>query len=70
MNWLLNRLNEASTYAGLAGIISGVGILAHVNEAPAIAHAVEVAAPSLSSGQWYIGVGSLIAGIVAAFKKG
>lgn len=70
MKWVFARLGESSTYAGIASVIMGAGILGHVNEAPAIAHAVEAAAPSLVSGQWYIGAGALLAGIVAAFKKG
>jgi len=70
LDWLKARLNEASTYAGLGLIVSAVGVLGHVNEAPALAHAITAAGPSLSSGQYTVGLVSLIGGLLAAFKKG
>lgn len=70
MNWIKERLSEASTYAGLSGLVTAVGILAKVNEAPAIADAVTNAAPALTAGDWLGGGIALAFGLVAAFKKG
>jgi len=64
------RVREPSTYAGLAAVISGGGILFKINEAPAIAGAIQNAGGALAAGDWVNGVAVMILGIVAAFKKG
>lgn len=51
-DWLKKRLNEPSTYAGLAAIAMGAGQLAKVNEAPVIAEAITQAGPQLAAGNW------------------
>lgn len=70
MNWFSDRLREPSTYAGLAAVVSGLGVLGKVNEAPAIVDAIGIASAPLSQGQWIVGLGTLFAGLMAAFRKG
>jgi len=69
MDWIKDRMREASTYAGLATLTLAVGQLAKVNEAPAIADAVSNAAPALTAGDWLSGLLTFGFGVVAAFKK-
>ncbi len=69
MNWLKDRMGEPSTYAGLAAILAGVGQLADINEAPAIADAITNAAPLALSGNWVGAVGALLMGSLAVFMR-
>lgn len=68
-NWLMDRLREPSTYAGLSAFAYGVGTLGKINEAPAVAHAIDAAGGALSGGQWGVGLATLIGGVFAAFMK-
>jgi len=49
------RLKEPSSYAGLASIISGFGVLAKADEAPAIADAIVQSAPFFTTSNWFGG---------------
>tara|TARA_R110002110_G_scaffold1531_9_gene6844 strand:- start:1844 stop:2071 length:228 start_codon:yes stop_codon:yes gene_type:complete len=66
MKWLLARLREPTTYSGLALVVAGVGNLAKINEAPAIAQAIEHAGAPLSSGDWTTGTMLILGGVLAA----
>lgn len=68
-NFVAERLKEPSTYAGLAAVIIGVGKLADINEAPAIADAITNAAPALLSGNWVAGLGALLMGALAVVVR-
>ena len=67
MKWLMDRLREPSTWAGLSSLTLGVGAIAHVNEAPAIASAVQHSASSFTSGNWLGGAVALLGGIASIF---
>ncbi|PKQ07301.1 MAG: hypothetical protein CVT72_03730 [Alphaproteobacteria bacterium HGW-Alphaproteobacteria-11] len=69
MNWLKDRAKEPTTYVGLSAAIYGLGTLAKVNEAPAVADAVSTAAPALAAGDWATGLLLLIGGALAAVMK-
>ena len=66
MSFFKKRAREGSTYGGLAGLIGGLGLLFNVNEAPAIADAVAQGGSAIVSGQAALGVGAIVAGILAA----
>lgn len=66
--WFLRRVSEPSTWAGIAAVVSGAGVLGKVNEAPAIADAIGQAGPALASGD-YLGGGMIIAGALAMLLK-
>jgi len=63
------RWKEPSTYAGLAAIIGGVGAIAKVHEAPAIADAVNNAAVPLASGDWKVGLAMILTGALGVFLR-
>lgn len=65
---MLKRLKEPSTYAGIAAIIAGGGMIAKVNEAPAVAHAVSSAGAQLAAGD-YFGAAMIFFGAFATFMK-
>jgi len=65
----MSRWKEPSTYAGIAAIIGGAGVLGKVNEAPAIADAVNTAAIPLAQGNWQVGLGMIVAGILSVLLK-
>lgn len=69
MNWLKDRAKEPTTYLGTALVISGVGHLAKINEAPAVADAISNAAPALAAGDWASGLGLVLMGILGAFMR-
>lgn len=69
MDWLKHRAKEPSTYVGLAAVVTGVGQLAKINEAPAIADAVTNAAPSLAAGDWTTGLMVVLAGLAGVFLR-
>jgi len=50
MNWFFRRLQEGSTWAGLAALVTGVGSLAKINEAPQIADALSGAGQAIAGG--------------------
>lgn len=68
-NWLKDRAKEPTTYLGAAAVITGVGQLAKINEAPGIADAVTNAAPALATGDWTTGLGVLLMGILGVFLR-
>jgi len=45
-------LKEKSTWVGLTSIITGVGLIADINEAPQVAEAITNATPHIISGNW------------------
>lgn len=47
-----SRWKEPSTWAGAGLVITGIGQIAKINEAPAIAEAVQSAASRIASGDW------------------
>lgn len=68
MDWLKKRLSEGSTYAGLGLAVAGIGQLAKVNEAPAIAEAITTAGPAAAAGDW-VSAAMIIAGSLAMLLK-
>lgn len=48
--YLLGRLREPSTYAGLAGLTYAVGTLGKINEAPAVADAINATGQAVAGG--------------------
>ncbi|WP_341894315.1 hypothetical protein [Ferrovibrio terrae] len=50
MDWLKKRIGERTTWVGLASIIAGVGQIAKVSEAPAVADAVANVGVAVSTG--------------------
>lgn len=70
MNWLLKRLSEPSTYAGLAGVIVGAGQLGKINEAPAVADAVAAGGQAVAAGApAWMAAAAVVTGLLAAFLK-
>jgi len=67
MKWLKERATERSTYIGLAQTLLGIGIVAKVDEAPQIAESVTQAAEPLASGNYQLGLGVLLMGILSVF---
>lgn len=65
----MSRWKEPSTYAGIAAIIGGAGVIGKVNEAPAIADAISGASLPLAQGNWQVGIGMILAGILSVFLK-
>lgn len=45
-------LKEPSTWAGLTAVITGVGQIAKINEAPIVADVITQAAPQIISNNW------------------
>lgn len=65
---ILERAAEPSSYAGLAGIIMGLGTLFDINEAQPVADAVGSAADIVvATGNPTFGLAMLVSGILAAF---
>lgn len=58
MKRLMKRLREPSTYAGLAGIAAGIGVLGQVNEAEVVANVITTNGPA---------IGGMLAGLLAMF---
>jgi len=50
MNWLLKRITEGSTWAGLAAVVLGVGQVGKINEAAPIADAFGQVAGAVGAG--------------------
>jgi hypothetical protein len=69
MEKLKERLREPSTYAGLSMLTLGIGALGKINEAPAVAGAIEQAAPALSSGDWVTGAGTMLFALASIFLR-
>jgi hypothetical protein len=68
MDYLLKRLREPSTYAGLAAVVMGVGEVAKVKEAPAIADALIGGAPAMAHDPVTGGL-MLLAGLLAMLLR-
>ena len=65
---MLKLLKEPSTYAGFAAVIAGIGQIAQINEAPAIADAINNAAQPIINQDW-IGAAMVFLGSIAIFLK-
>ena len=66
---ILERGKEKSTYVGLATIVGAIGVMAKINEAPAVAEVLQDAGNSVEVGG-FIGVAlALISGLVNIFTK-
>lgn len=69
MNRILERLREPSTFAGLSAITLGLGEVARINEAPAVASTIAHAGEQAITGN-FIGAGvALFTGLFAIFMK-
>lgn len=67
-DWLLDRVKEPSTYAGLGVAVGGVGAAFDISEAPAVADALAGAAQGAAAGlPIYVWGPMVIGGIIAAF---
>lgn len=63
---IFRRLSEASSYGGLGLIALGSGLVFKIDEAPQIAEVMSNAGEVVASGGTpYMGVASMIAGVVA-----
>ncbi len=70
MRYLQSRLKEPSSYAGLAGILTGLGMIFDINEAPAVAEAAGQAAQVVAqSGDWKMGLLTVSFGALASFLR-
>jgi len=68
MQKVLNRASEPSTYAGLAGIVSGLGMIFDINEAEPIVQAAGHAAEAvLATGNPAMGIATLLFGLLGVF---
>lgn len=65
----MQRLKEPSTYAGLASILGGVGMIASSPWVTAAASVADAAAQGASSGQGWMGIGLAALGAVASLAK-
>lgn len=68
-NWLKKRMNEPTTYMGLALVLNGVGTLGKIDEAPAIADAIVNAAGPLSSGDYGTAVSLILGGLLGVLMR-
>lgn len=66
---LLARLREASTWAGVGLVVTGVGQVARINEAPQVADVLTQAGAAAVADP-LVGIAVAIAGLVAIFRKG
>jgi hypothetical protein len=64
-----DRLREPSTYAGLAGVITSVGVLGKINEAPAIADTVANAGHAIAQGDYATAIGAGLFGLLSIFMR-
>ncbi len=62
------RWKEPSTYAGLGLIVTGLGQVASINEAPVIADAITQAAPHIATSNW-TGAAMALFGVLAVFLR-
>jgi len=69
MNWFLKRLREPSTMIGLGVAVGGIGQVAKIEEAPAIAETLVQSAPAFAGGDYVTGIGLLLGGVFGAFMK-
>lgn len=65
----MSRLKEPSTYAGISSIILGVGMIADINEAPALATAVSQATPAIVSNDWFGALFIFLGGLATILKE-
>ncbi len=63
------RLREPSTYAGLAGVVSGLGVLFAAPELQTAAAVAEAAAHAAGSGQDLLGIGLTALGAAAVLLR-
>lgn len=50
--WINHRLREPSTYIGLSLVVNGVGAMAKLDAAPAVADGINQVGVPLSQGDW------------------
>ena len=62
-------LKEPSTWAGLASVITGVGLIADINEAPIVTEIITNAAPHIIAANW-TGVLLVVSGFFATWFNG
>jgi hypothetical protein len=60
---------EKSTWVGLTSVITGVGLIADINEAPAVAEVISNATPYIVSHNWS-GILLVITGALATWYNG
>lgn len=65
----MQRLKEPSTYAGLASILGGVGMIASSPWVTAAASVADAAAQGASAGQGWLGIGLAVLGAAASLAK-
>lgn len=68
MGKLMRLINQSSSYAGLAGIIGGLGMIFDINEAAPLAEAVAQGGIHVASGNLVFGLGTILAGAIAVFR--
>ncbi|RKQ73115.1 hypothetical protein [Oceanibaculum indicum] len=68
MKYLLDRLKEPSTYAGLAAVVLGAGQLGKIDEAPSVAGAIMDGAAAMQVDPIMGGL-TILGGILAALLR-
>lgn len=67
MSIIKKRFSEPSTYAGLAGILLGLGQLFKINEAASLADVVTQTGTIAATGNVSVAIGVAVAGVLAVF---
>lgn len=68
-NWLKKRAAEPTSYIGLALLVQAIGTLTKMNEAPAIAEAIQSAADPLARGDYATAGTVAIGGLLAILMR-
>lgn len=68
MKYILERIKEPSTHAGLAAILAGIGLIAHSEQLSQVAQIVPSVAEKAIH-QDYLGAAMVMFGTVAALLK-
>lgn len=68
-DWFKKRANEPTTYLGLSALITGLGYLFKIEEAPIVADTLTQSAQTLAAGDYITPAGLLIGGILGIIKS-
>ena len=68
-SWLKKRINEPTTYMGLALVLNGFGTLGKIDEAPAIADAITAAANPMASGDYTTAATLIMGGLLGVLMR-
>ena len=68
MDYILKRLSEPSTYAGIGSVVTGALVLGKAHEAEAVGAAIANSGESFVRGDYIGGGAALIFSLLAIFK--